>query len=218
MRPLTVVTGGGRGIGAAICRRLAADGHDIAFSYLADEQRAHKTVEAITAHGARCVAVQGDVADRGRCRRAVRRRRRFGRGHGRSTTRASSARPGGWSTSTRPSSRASTTSTCSARCCARAGSRRHRPRRDRQRLLRRGHAWVGGRVRLVRGREGGGGDDHRRALEGARPGHPRQLRRAGHHLDRAPRRPAAAGQARRHRSRSAARASRTRSPAPSRGC
>src|SRR6478752_3814750 len=62
MRPLTVVTGGGRGIGAAICQRLAADGHDIAFSYRADEQRARKSVEAVVAHGARCVAVPGDVA------------------------------------------------------------------------------------------------------------------------------------------------------------
>ena len=57
-----MVTGGGRGIGAAICRRLAADGHDIAFSYRADEQRARKSVEAVVAHGARCVAVPGDVA------------------------------------------------------------------------------------------------------------------------------------------------------------
>src|SRR6476660_7340677 len=59
---LTIVTGGGRGIGAAICRRLAADGHDIAFSYRADSQRARKTVEAVTSLGARCAAVQGDVA------------------------------------------------------------------------------------------------------------------------------------------------------------
>ena len=57
-----MVTGGGRGIGAAICRRLAADGHDIAFSYRADTQRARKTVEAVTSLGVRCAAVQGDVA------------------------------------------------------------------------------------------------------------------------------------------------------------
>src|SRR4051812_46101358 len=61
--PLTVVTGGGRGIGAAICRRLAADGHDIVFSYRSETQRAHKTVEAVVAHGVRCLAVQGDVAE-----------------------------------------------------------------------------------------------------------------------------------------------------------
>jgi NAD(P)-dependent dehydrogenase (short-subunit alcohol dehydrogenase family) len=59
---LTVVTGGSRGIGAAICRRLAAEGHDIVFGYRSNAQRAHKTVEAVTAHGVRCLAVEMDVA------------------------------------------------------------------------------------------------------------------------------------------------------------
>jgi NAD(P)-dependent dehydrogenase (short-subunit alcohol dehydrogenase family) len=37
---ITIVTGGGRGIGAATCLRLARDGHDIAFGYLSDDAAA----------------------------------------------------------------------------------------------------------------------------------------------------------------------------------
>ncbi|MDA0159762.1 SDR family oxidoreductase [Solirubrobacter ginsenosidimutans] len=63
MSPLTVVTGGSRGIGAAICRRLGADGHDVVFSYRAAAARARETVEAVRACGVRCEAVPADVAD-----------------------------------------------------------------------------------------------------------------------------------------------------------
>jgi NAD(P)-dependent dehydrogenase (short-subunit alcohol dehydrogenase family) len=60
--PLTIVTGGGRGIGAAICRRLAAGGHDIVFSYVANAARAEEVVRDVRAAGVRCEAVAGDVA------------------------------------------------------------------------------------------------------------------------------------------------------------
>jgi glucose 1-dehydrogenase len=61
-RPLTIVTGGGRGIGAAICRRLAAEGHDIVFSYVARPERAAEVAREVRALGARCEAVRADVA------------------------------------------------------------------------------------------------------------------------------------------------------------
>lgn len=62
-RPLTIVTGGSRGIGAAVCRRLASAGHDIVFSYVAAEARAAEVVRDVRAAGVRCEAVRADVAD-----------------------------------------------------------------------------------------------------------------------------------------------------------
>jgi glucose 1-dehydrogenase len=62
-RPVTLVTGGSRGIGAATCLRLAQDGHDVALAYVRDEQAAGETVAAVRAAGARCVAVRADTSD-----------------------------------------------------------------------------------------------------------------------------------------------------------
>jgi glucose 1-dehydrogenase len=61
--PLTIVTGGSRGIGAAICRRLAAGGHDIVLAYRSAAARAQETAAAVRAEGVRCVAVEADVAE-----------------------------------------------------------------------------------------------------------------------------------------------------------
>src|SRR5215207_11033469 len=61
--PLTIVTGGSRGIGAATCRRLAADGHDIVLAYQAAADRAREVAAGVRAAGARCEVVECDVSD-----------------------------------------------------------------------------------------------------------------------------------------------------------
>ncbi|MFJ4715200.1 SDR family oxidoreductase [Streptomyces sp. NPDC088785] len=61
-RPITLVTGGSRGIGAATSLRLARDGHDIALSYVHDEEAAARTADAVRAAGARCAVLRGDTS------------------------------------------------------------------------------------------------------------------------------------------------------------
>ncbi|MFE2280130.1 SDR family NAD(P)-dependent oxidoreductase [Streptomyces sp. NPDC059454] len=61
-RLVTVVTGGSRGIGAAICLRLAAEGHDVAVNYVRDSAAAEDVAEKVRAAGARAVTVRADTA------------------------------------------------------------------------------------------------------------------------------------------------------------
>ncbi len=58
-----VVTGGSKGIGAAIARSLAAEGASVIVNYASSREGADATVEAIVNAGGRAVAVQADVAD-----------------------------------------------------------------------------------------------------------------------------------------------------------
>lgn len=58
-----LVTGGSRGIGAAIVRRLARDGAHVAFTYASSPDRAAETVKAAQAFGARGIAIRADSAN-----------------------------------------------------------------------------------------------------------------------------------------------------------
>jgi 3-oxoacyl-[acyl-carrier protein] reductase len=58
-----LVTGGSRGIGAAIVRRLARDGADVAFSYAASGDRARGLVREVEALGRRALAIKADQAE-----------------------------------------------------------------------------------------------------------------------------------------------------------
>ncbi|MGW6278844.1 SDR family oxidoreductase [Kribbella sp. NPDC055071] len=58
-----LVTGGSRGMGAAIVRRLAADGAVVTFSYVANEAKAADVVAEVKAAGGTAFAVQADQAD-----------------------------------------------------------------------------------------------------------------------------------------------------------
>ena len=75
-----MLIGGARGIGAGIARRLAADGADVAFTYVSAPERAQETAAAIEAGGGNALAIRADSASADEIRQAVAQTvERFGR-------------------------------------------------------------------------------------------------------------------------------------------
>ncbi|KFF48843.1 sugar dehydrogenase [Gammaproteobacteria bacterium MFB021] len=63
MKPVMIVTGAGRGIGAATALMAAQKGYAVAVNYRSDKASADKVVAEIEAAGGRAIAVQADVVD-----------------------------------------------------------------------------------------------------------------------------------------------------------
>ncbi|HNB73903.1 MAG TPA: 3-oxoacyl-ACP reductase family protein [Acidobacteriota bacterium] len=68
---VALVTGGSRGIGAAIAKRLAQDGAAVAITYASSSSKADEVVAAIEAEGGRALAVHADSADADAVKNAV---------------------------------------------------------------------------------------------------------------------------------------------------
>jgi len=63
MKPIAIVTGASRGIGAATAKLLADNGYDLCVNYRRDRDAAESVATEIRSRGRRALAVQADVAD-----------------------------------------------------------------------------------------------------------------------------------------------------------
>ncbi|HWY45168.1 MAG TPA: 3-oxoacyl-ACP reductase family protein [Candidatus Sulfotelmatobacter sp.] len=68
---IALITGGSRGIGAAIAKRLAADGANVAITYTKGADAAASVVKEIERAGRKAIAIQADAADAAAVKAAV---------------------------------------------------------------------------------------------------------------------------------------------------
>ena len=74
---VALVTGGSRGIGAAIAKRLASDGANVVITYAKDATSADAIVKAIESKGRKALAIQADAADSATVQAAVEQAAKF---------------------------------------------------------------------------------------------------------------------------------------------
>jgi 3-oxoacyl-[acyl-carrier protein] reductase len=70
-KKVALITGGSRGIGAAIAKRLAAEGASVAITYAKDAGAASAVVKAIESDGGKAIAIQAEAADAVAAKNAV---------------------------------------------------------------------------------------------------------------------------------------------------
>jgi len=71
MQAYALITGGSRGIGRAVCARLAAQGYHILINYRGNKTAAEETAALVQEHGVSATLLPFDVADRGAVRHAI---------------------------------------------------------------------------------------------------------------------------------------------------
>jgi NAD(P)-dependent dehydrogenase (short-subunit alcohol dehydrogenase family) len=61
-RPILLIAGGGRGIGASTARLAGERGYDVAINYVSNAKAAAQVAEAVKKSGGKAVTLQGDMA------------------------------------------------------------------------------------------------------------------------------------------------------------
>lgn len=70
-KPTTLITGAGQGIGAAIAKRLAKAGHNIALNYFSSKEAAFNIAKECEGLGSKVLLLQADISNPAECRKTV---------------------------------------------------------------------------------------------------------------------------------------------------